>query len=428
MELNEELRSLAEFVKNLRIDSQITESVFRDFSVLINRGDKTIILAGEDGEKYSEIISSIYQAVSTRRPVSKKSVSDLVGTFLLRAANVGAGEQRVPAEGAEAALRELKAALFEKPKDWEVRLIVEGLAPSGLPLIVGQVHFEHLDDGGISKLRNRVSEMIKNLRVKDGDAAMAQMSNSLGFFGGKTTGVLTVSAVDDEAAIQAAKHKLQTTVDAINFFASRERMGGWVFLPGDTMPQTEFVLAICEKESITPSFRRAGPVRQLPLNQIANRKGFARVSSILAKETPSSLEERILASLQWAGRAQIEARREEAFLLYAIALESLLLGRDTKTEISHRLAVRCAHLGGGPTADDKKRVVREILALYETRSRIVHSGNFVVSDSELALMKEYSVLTLFVVIDAEPFRSMTEVRELEQWFETQLLSGGISRT
>jgi hypothetical protein len=429
MELNEELRSLAEFAKNLSVDSQISESVFRDFSVLISRGDRTVILAGEEGEKYTEIVSSIYQAVSTRRPVSKRSVSDLVGSFLLRVVNVGVGQQDAPAEDAEAALRELKTALFENPKDWEVRLVVEGLAPSGLPSTVGQVHFEYLDDGSLSKLKDRVFEMIKNMRVKDGDAAIAHMSNNLAVLLGKTTGVLTVSAVDDEAAIQAAKHKMQTTVDAINFFASREQMGGWVFLPGDTMPQTEFVLAICEKEErITPSFRRAGPMRQLPLNQIANRKGFARVSGILAKEAPPSLEERILASLQWAGRAQVEARREEAFLLYAIALESLLLGRDTKTEISHRLAVRCAHLGGGPTANDKKRVVREILSLYETRSRIVHSGNFLVSDAELALIKEYSVLTLFVVIDAEPFRSMTEVRELEQWFETQLLSGGISRT
>jgi len=210
-------------------------------------------------------------------------------------------------------------------------------------------------------------ELIKSMNVRDSDAVMAHMSSNLEALRGKTTGVLTVNAVDDEAAIQIARHKLQTTVDAVNFFASREGMGGWVFLPGDTMPQSEFVLAVCGEGRITPSFRRAGPARRVPLGQIAGRKGFARVSEILAKEDPGGLEKKILASLQWAGRAQVEARPEEAFLLYAIALESLLLGRDTKAEISQRLAVRCAHLGGGPTLDDKRRVVDQVLSLYQTK-------------------------------------------------------------
>lgn len=429
MDLNEGLRSLAAFVKNLSFDEQATKGVFRESTVLISRGDSTVILVGDDAETYTDIVSSIYQAVSERRPVSKRSVSDLVGDFFLKVLKGGDHRQN-PFLGnqTDAGVHELKSALFEKPKNWEVQLIVEGLAPSGLPMDVGQVQFLYLDESPLSQLKNRLSELIKRLQVKDSDAVMAHMSNNLEVLRGKAVGLLSVNAVDDQAAVQLAKHKLQTTVDAINFFASRERIGGWVFLPGDTMPQRELVLAICEDDRVSPSFRRAGPVRRIPLNQIASRKGFARVSDLLAKEAPSDLEEKILASLQWAGRAQVEARREEAFLLYAIALESLLLGRDTKTEISHRLAVRCAHLGGGPTLDDKRRVVKQILSLYQTRSNIVHSGNFVVSEQELTLMREYSVLTLFVMIDKEPFRSMTNAEELEKWFETQLLSGGISPT
>jgi len=145
------------------------------------------------------------------------------------------------------------------------------------------------------------------------------------------------------------------------------------------MPQREFVLAICE-DSITPVFRQAGPLRQIPLNQVSRRKGFSRISELLSKESPTDLEDRILASVQWAGRAQVEPRREEAFLLYAIALESLLLGKDVKSEIAYRLAVRCAHIGGGPALEDKKRVVDQIQSLYDLRSKIVHSGNFLVSD------------------------------------------------
>jgi hypothetical protein len=429
MDLNEELRSLAEFVKNLNVTDEVAGGAFQNSTVLISRGDNTIILVGDDADKYTETVSSIYKAISERRIVSKKSVSDLIGDFFLRVLR-GGDHKKNPnlAKQTDTGMQELKSALFEKPKNWDVQLIVEGLAPSGLPITIGQVHFLYLDEAPLSKLKDRIGDVVKRLGMKDADAIMVQLSNNLDVLRGKSVGLLSVNAVDDEAAIQLAKRKLQATVDAINFFASREPMGGWVFLPGDTMPQTELVLAICEDDRVTPSSRRAGPIRQIPLNQLASRKGFARVSGLLAKEAPTDLEEKILASLQWAGRAQVEARREEAFLLYAIALESLLLGRNTKTEISHRLAVRCAHLGGGPALADKKRVVKEILSLYETRSNIVHSGNFVVREEQLALMREYAVLTLFVIIDAPPFRSMTEDRELEEWFDTQLLSGGISPT
>ena len=85
-------------------------------------------------------------------------------------------------------------------------------------------------------------------------------------------------------------------------------------------------------------------------------------------------------------------------------------------------------MGGGPTLEDKKRVVQQILSLYQIRSNIVHSGTFLVSEAELELIREYSVSTLLIVINAEPFRDMTEVKEFEGWFETQLLSGGISPT
>src|SRR5580704_13011923 len=70
--------------------------------------------------------------------------------------------------------------------------------------------------------------------------------------------------------------------------------GGWLFLPGDAMPQAELVLAICEGNQITPSFRRAGPHLRIPLKRVASRKGFARVSEMLGKEAPTDLQERIL--------------------------------------------------------------------------------------------------------------------------------------
>ena len=404
MDLNEAIRSLAQFILHLSFDDQLGSGVFKDSTVLISRGDHTIILAGDDADRYGEILSSIYQAISEReRPLSKRAVSNLVADFFIRALKSGDHLHNPDlAEQLDEEERKLKAALFEKPKIWEVQLLVEGLAPSGLPLTVGQVSFGHLGKASLSNLKKRVVELINNSGALNREAVVADLSTRLDVLQEKTVAVVSVNAVHNEAAILSARRKV--------------------------MPQSELVLAFCEDGRLTPSFRRAGPIRKIPLDQIATRKGFARVSDMLAKEVPTGLEEKILAALQWAGRAQVEARPEEAFLLYAIALESLLLRKDLKAEISHRLAVRCAHLGGGPTLEDKKRVVQQILSLYQIRSNIVHSGTFLVSEAELELIREYSVSTLLIVINAEPFRDMTEVKEFEGWFETQLLSGGISPT
>jgi hypothetical protein len=385
-----------------------------------------VILVGEDADTYTDLAGSICETVAERRPVSKQAIKGLVDDFFMRALPNG-DHTTNPNLGDQLSREadELKTALFDKPQDWEARLVVEGLAPSGLPCRVGNVQFQHLDDAGLAGLKEHVSVLIKNLQPRDVDSALTTMSNNLEVWRGKTIAVLSINAVDGEAAIQAAKRKLQITVDAINLFSPRESMGGWVFLPGDTMPQREFVLATCEN-SITPVFRSAGPRRKIPLSQISQRKGFARVSELLGKESPIDLEDRILASVQWAGRAQVEARPEEAFLLYAIALESLLLGRDVKTELTYRLAVRCAHIVGGPTLEDKKRVIDQIQSLYQLRSRIVHSGSFVVGEPQLALIRDYALLTVLLVVDRAPFDSMRTVKEFETWLENQVLSGGLS--
>ena len=84
MDLNEAIRSLAQFILHLSFDDQLGSGVFKDSTVLISRGDHTIILAGDDADRYGEILSSIYQAISEReRPLSKRAVSNLVADFFI---------------------------------------------------------------------------------------------------------------------------------------------------------------------------------------------------------------------------------------------------------------------------------------------------------------------------------------------------------
>src|SRR5438270_9383948 len=83
MDVNEAIEWLATFIKTVEFGSETVEGLFRDSTVLISRGDQTIIFIGDDADRYTSVADSIYSAISERRPVSRKAVSDLLGDTTL---------------------------------------------------------------------------------------------------------------------------------------------------------------------------------------------------------------------------------------------------------------------------------------------------------------------------------------------------------
>lgn len=147
--------------------------------------------------------------------------------------------------------------------------------------------------------------------------------------------------------------------------------GGRLYLPGEAHPTSGFSMmlqlesgALKRRQGISQNSPRLGTSSYLagPFSNFSMSKeaivalkpyGWERASQILAKEKRTEMEDRILAAMRWAGRATVTEMRdkdkkgtflvaEQAFLLYAIALESLLLKKDT--ELSYRLSLRGAHL------------------------------------------------------------------------------------
>ena len=74
------------------------------------------------------------------------------------------------------------------------------------------------------------------------------------------------------------------------------------------------------------------------------RCAFDRVESLLEKSR-NEVEELLLTAVRWAGRATVARTREEAFLLFAIALECLVLPKEGD-ELRYRLSQRVARLCG----------------------------------------------------------------------------------
>ncbi|WP_332636404.1 hypothetical protein [Acetomicrobium sp.] len=131
-----------------------------------------------------------------------------------------------------------------------------------------------------------------------------------------------------------------------------------------------------------------------------------------------------MASVQWAGRAVVELqqRPEEAFLHYAIALETIILGRRQHDELAYRLSMHTALLAGD-TPEKRAEIKKEVRDLYGIRSKIVHSGHYEVTDADVGKIRELTIICIMRILTEKPFTSMTEEREIDNWFDQAMLSG-----
>ena len=80
-------------------------------------------------------------------------------------------------------------------------------------------------------------------------------------------------------------------------------------------------------------------------------------------------------------------------LLFAIALESVVLGKEIKTEITYQLSARVAHLLAS-TLDAKRSIVEQVNDLYRLRSAIVHSGKNDISETDLYTIRAICLSSL----------------------------------
>jgi hypothetical protein len=136
----------------------------------------------------------------------------------------------------------------------------------------------------------------------------------------------------------------------------------------------------------------------------------------------NEFHKRLVSGYALAGSACVDIHPERSFLMFAIALESVVLGKETKSELTHQLATRVAHLiGNGPAG--RKHVVRWVNNLYERRSRIVHTGEYGVSRTELALIQYYCMAALANLTLSPAFEGFNANSQLEAWFKDRMLEG-----
>jgi hypothetical protein len=215
--------------------------------------------------------------------------------------------------------------------------------------------------------------------------------------------------------------------------AARAYLPGEASRGGAFSPAFRLSAAAGGDTAIYPSLYTVGPLLNLDVSRTnlgkLSKFGFNRINGILSKKKVerNALEQRILSAVQLAGRATVldlsnkkykedtDSRREEAFLLYAISLESLLL-RKEKSDNTMKFKRRGATILG---ADPPRRqeLEKHLSDLYDLRSRIVHDGSIEVSDEDLYRIRIYAKHALITSLVRKEVQNMTSEEEFVSWLE-----------
>lgn len=407
MQLGDALKRFKDFVSGVNISSDASKWSFGEDEYAFYREDLSVLLSGADAQSYVRCLRDLYTAVAPREMFSRSTVDHLANTAFSRIIR----ESRSLPKGSpefqtlcQKEVKQLKSALEAEPHTWEVISRACGLDPTGLPITVGKVTFVLA-----------TPEVLDNLP----EASFTKPATRE-HFAGSVVARIFVPAGDSDSATANATRILQETLDCINFFAATTGASSQGYIPGERETGSGLTILSGGGRFVHHAFLY-GPAQLLPLTRLVGHSGLQRISKLLESDKLTKLQQRILRAFQWAGRAQVDSRREESFLLMAIALESLLLGNQTNENISYKVALRAAHLIGPRDISIRKSLCRDVKDLYNRRSAIVHSGRVEVSDSELALLRHYLRAALFVAINNSPFAEMTAEEEFDAWFEERAL-------
>ncbi len=449
--IEDALQKLNEFIVNLEGKGDLSKRKLEPFEIglLFGHNDEgVLVLNREETNEYWECLDELYYSRlhysrlhysrETHKHHSKRAVELLMQKAILRALDTNhLRSDRSFNDRLRESINELRDKLMASLMDWVVHMRIEGLAPEGLPYKFGKVNFWVADENNLDELKKPYNAIIDG-RTDPPETKLSlktEFENSIKeHFLGFPIASVKISACDGEAACSAARRELRLTMDVINFYSDilmcTPGLGSQLRFVGELQPTSELLLAF----GINPSFfylshKFVGPLtpvsfKKVKLVEEAESVGFYRINEILAKDNRNSLEEKILASIQWAGRATVERqqRPEDAFLHYAIALETIILGRQENVELSYRLSMRTALLAGD-TPENREKIKKEVRDLYNIRSKIVHSGHYEVTDIDVEKIRVLTYTCIMRILTEEPFISMIEEQEIGDWFDKAMLSG-----
>jgi hypothetical protein len=364
-----------------------------------------LVMRDELALSYIETLEEMYDLASKDGSWNKSAVDDLLAKHLLAVARAEASDRPnvIKAQAAE-----FEATLKAKLTTWEMDLSIFGMANDCAGLSFGKLSF----------MTDVVKSPIQIPGILDPGV------NTLVLFAR-----VRVEAIDRKSATDRACEIVDHHLAVLNALCS-DLVPSRTNLARTNVASRRFavhrMLPVSGPKSLPPEERELrgtaeGPavlLSRADYEAFLKRRGGSRMSSLL--EGNSSFAGRLVSAFETAGAASVETKPQLSFLLFAIALESVVLGRDTQSEITYQLSARVAHLLAADLKS-RKTIVKRVADLYGLRSKIVHAGSTDVSDAEVESIREVCLSTLFALATLPAFVNMTSVDELEGWFKDRML-------
>ena len=363
-------------------------------SILI-RGE--LVLLDELADAYFSALEALSPKANEDSPYSKESIDSALTDALRQLA-----ESSGPSERARRSATDLFIAELTKPSStYLARISVFGLDPGCDGLAFGRLAFSR----ETFTLRVSVAGFIEgvprpvttaSLEVEGADKLSAQKRAE--------------RIVDQHLAVLNAfcSDPYPSHIDLTRFSSNMHRVNLYAVSAKDEEPD----------DLHGTSFLGARTFSRQEFESKLSLKAATRLSELITTHT--SLADRVISSLATAGAACTEAVPQQAFLLFAIALESVILGGERQSELSSQLAIRTALLLGGTLAS-RRRIRDTVRNLYDLRSRIVHSGESSVALAEVGRLRSLTLSTIFKLATHADFAVMQDSAQLDAWFIDQML-------
>ncbi|MFZ5862312.1 MAG: hypothetical protein ACOYXR_05680, partial [Nitrospirota bacterium] len=269
-----------------------------------------------------------------------------------------------------AAIAAMEASLATAPTSWRVYV------PLHAPVVDRVKRF------GRVFFLPRASRRARRLQNLDhvGDAFDTEM-----------TAMTVVSAVDGAAARALGGHEIRRTIDVLDYFgptieaAYLDPMTAFEAVEGGAVSG---IVAVRHGRADLGRIQAGAAIRRLDEMGIGSHsKAYVAMNRLLRAASKESFESRLVNAAAWAGRANVQRRRDQVFLMRMIALESALSKTDEKAAPTERIRLRTAHVLGGDLAK-RRESYRKAGELYKIRSDIVHAGQSPdLNEDSLGMMK-----------------------------------------
>jgi hypothetical protein len=382
----------------------------------------SLFLTSSETEEYRATVSRLRETFAKTEDLSRSSIERFVVDSIFAVLAIGGTDNRPLDDRVNETLDRLHAQLTATPQAHRCIVPVNGVDVGGLPARFGPARFLVLNSSQIRRFPNfrdprpdvaaaAARSLRKHLRETDG--------------WGKPAVEVMVRARDLPSALALGRRRARRVVDAVNFFSDLiPYADGWIYLPSEATPVKTGLPIMREDGAMNVQFISDGPLEGFSFARLrAERpllRAFRRLSGLSRIEQRSPLARTILSAVEWAGRATVEPKREQAFMLFAIALETLVLPEMEPRELSYRLRTRTAHLLGRTRAERTELSAR-VNKLYETRSKIVHSGSYEVTEDALGQIRSIVKRAILRVLLHRQLGSVTTAGELAEWFESKVL-------